>query len=286
MAKARGIRRFFGLGAVAAACSLSLALGYHLGRTQGTRTLAALGTSTEAENSEIKLLLSGNQLPLVLSAMGLKPDDPGSKQRNIYFFDTPGLHLLSAGLIYRARLKSDGDGDTTIKLLGARDGEFDPDLARRDGFKCEWDASPEAGAAGRRNCSYTHDQSALDFSRVLVAQKRSPDSLLSSRQRDFFDQAAAARLGGRQDQDGWWSSLRALGPIQSTTWKADATLELWEIPGSARILEISVRVPRTEAEQAGRQLEEWLAKNHLQPAAEQYSKTEWVLRRLSDQPRR
>ena len=283
--------RWYGVVSIISACTLSLGLGILLGRGDHLRSPAAasLKGDLETEMAEIKLELSPADLRAVLGLLELQGPDSEPKRRTITPFDSRDLQLHREGIVLRSRVKPDGDGDTTIKIRDIQNGQLDPDLHSRKGFKCEKDRGTRPDS-GSRNCSYSDDRSALEFAHVLVMKDRPLTSLFSSKQLRYFEDSALPRLGGREP----WNSLQLMGPVSSSTWKAEApfapdlelTVELWEIPGVNRMLELSLRAPIHEADEAAGRLEEWARRNQLQPLHSQASKTEWVLRHFAGQLRR
>ena len=279
--------------AITTACALSLGLGIFLGRSGDLRAPAAASLKSDEASSEsmaeIKLELAPGDLAGLLKLLDLPRESSSAKQRTITFFDSRDLALLQEGIILRARVNPDGDGETTIKLRDLRDEEFDSSLHSRDGFKCEWDRGTRPDP-GHRNCSYSDDRGALEFAHVLVIKDRPLTTLFSSKQLKYFEDSALPRLRMKDP----WESLQPMGPVRSSTWKAAApfapdlelTVELWEIPGVNRMLEISVRAPATESDDAASRLEEWIRRNQLQVLHSQASKTVWVLKHFAGQSRR
>ena len=273
-------------------------VGYQLGQNSKLRSPASLASlasspssapsalftdSSATEFDEIKVEIPFSQFNKLNQIEG-KKDQP--KERQIYFFDTHELAFFDQGVILRARINESGEGDTTIKIKDLDDRDIDPELKSRDGFKCEWDRNLEPDS-GTRNCSYTHDQQALDFARVLISKKNSVESLFTSKQLRFLESRRAIQP---------WQQVQALGPVSSSTWKVQApfdpslemTIELWEISGAARILELSVRSPHgpvgSQTESTSKLFESWLKKStieHKTGSKGGVSKTEWVPRHFS-----
>lgn len=240
------------------------------GRAPASRELA----KKDSEKAEVKLQIDPTDLARVLGE--LEAQNAKSKNRRIYFFDSPELSLFSQGIILRARLnesgKDAGEGDTTVKI------REDAKPLDRDGFKCEWDIAQTA----KRACSYTKDRSALDFARVLVSQDRSIDSLFSSKQLDYLEDHLAAPVS--------WDSLQILGPIYSKSWKfkignddEEWSVELWEIPGVTKFLELSARSDLQESDHTFSTLRSWCESKGIRWIQNSTTKTEWVLKYFSKQ---
>ncbi len=77
---------------------------------QGKITNMLLG----AEAIEIKATIADAQIDNALTRLNLTVDN--DEERYIYFFDTPGLDLLAAGIIARARRTVGDEHDSTIKF--------------------------------------------------------------------------------------------------------------------------------------------------------------------------
>ena len=269
----------------ATACSLSLGVGFYMGSGSSHRAPAS---TPAVRKTEIKLELSPSDLPRLLEALELsKKEKSKPRERRIYFFDTPTLELYRSGIILRARLESDSDGDSTVKVRTPEEqlGRF-AEFEDTKGFKCEWDQavfrSPEN--SGKLHCSLSKDQSALAFAHGLVARDRPLSSLYTSKQLDFLNQSASLPIA--------WENLKILGPVQSTTWESEEssfgralTVELWEIAGSGvRILELSLKVDSEESSDDSQKILRWIHERGLKPLDSGRSKTQWVLERLTVSP--
>src|SRR5262245_49057611 len=78
--------------------------------TKGRVAREMAGTS----DVEIKATIPTHQVRNTLRAHGL--DQNNDDERYIYFFDTPELDLLSAGIVVRARRRIGDQHDTTVKF--------------------------------------------------------------------------------------------------------------------------------------------------------------------------
>jgi len=251
-----------------------------------SRSLASSSPPTGApsEKAEVKLQLEPQDLSRVLDSLSAEKED--AKLRRIFFFDTPDLSLFSEGVILRARIheqgKKSGEGDTTVKIRDPR--AVNHSDLDREGFKCEWDIA----ASAKRACSYTQDRGALDFARVLIKQDHSVKTLLTSKQRDFLQDHLSSKTA--------WESLKILGPIYSRAWKLESPLlhsqdrsdpewsiELWELPGVARFLELSTRSELGDADTTLADLRDWCQNHGIRLTQNPSTKTEWVLKYFSKQ---
>ena len=79
--------------------------------TQGKVARAIEG----AESIEFKATISDHQIDGALARFGLTARN--DEERYIYFFDTPDLALLGAGIIARARRTVGDEHDSTVKFL-------------------------------------------------------------------------------------------------------------------------------------------------------------------------
>ena len=94
-----------------------------------------------AEAIEIKATVPDRQIRMALKRFGL--DRSNDEQRYIYFFDTPGLDLLRAGIITRARRIVGDTHDCTVKLRPVEPADVASKWRKYRDFKNEADASEE-----------------------------------------------------------------------------------------------------------------------------------------------
>ena len=92
-----------------------------------------------AEAIEIKATIPDNQIENALIRFNLTLDN--DEERYIYFFDTPTLDLLKAGIIARARRVVGGDHDSTVKFRPVEPEDVSDKWRKANGFKIEADAS-------------------------------------------------------------------------------------------------------------------------------------------------
>ena len=86
---------------------------------------------------EIKLTIRPDQELLAERAMEVTEDTADA--RRVYFFDTSDLDLFKAGVVLRARLVTDGDDDSTVKLRAMEAASVSEDWRGSKGFKLEAD---------------------------------------------------------------------------------------------------------------------------------------------------
>lgn len=103
--------------------------------TQGRIARAMTGAGA----IEIKATLPHHQIKSALKRFGLKIDPDA--QRFIYFFDTPTLDLMHAGVIVRARRVVGDDHDSTVKFRPVVPDKVSSKWTKYKDFKIEADAS-------------------------------------------------------------------------------------------------------------------------------------------------
>jgi hypothetical protein len=174
--------------------------------------------------------------------------DPVEAQpRQVYFFDTPDLQLVRAGLVVRARRIAGGKGDTVVKLRPVEPGDVPPNLRNDPAFKIEVDALPGGFVC---SASFKGRSSGQDI-RDAVAGRKKLSKLFSKAQRAFYSEHAPAGV----DMD----SLVPLGPTFvlkgsfATHMGIDGksvrsmTTEVWLYPDGSRILELSTKAAPNNA---------------------------------------
>jgi hypothetical protein len=88
---------------------------------------------------EVKATIPGDQVDAALYRFNLTVDN--DQERYIYFFDTPDLELLKAGIITRARRIVGDQHDSTVKFRPVVPSNIPPEWSKLKGFKLEADAS-------------------------------------------------------------------------------------------------------------------------------------------------
>src|SRR5688572_11478322 len=92
-----------------------------------------------ADTIEIKATIADRRIREALARFGLTAGN--DEERYIYFFDTPRLALLGAGIIARARRVVRGAHDSTIKFRPVQPADIARKWRRYRDFKVEADAS-------------------------------------------------------------------------------------------------------------------------------------------------
>jgi hypothetical protein len=184
------------------------------------------------ERTELKCLVHPDDTDKVLQALGLM--GPG-EAREIHFFDSPDLALLSRGLIVRTRRAADGGAgsDLTLKVRGdAPAAAASAQYAAALGETTKLEGDKVVGKPAVASFSVTRDVDAAAIDATIAAL-----TALFSLGALFAPPVA----------------LRAFGPIASTAWKVKDTwglhsvaVEQWTI-GAHRLVELSTH-PKDDAE--------------------------------------
>jgi hypothetical protein len=214
--------------------------------------------------AEIKLLVDPYDIDYVRDLVGLEREM--AEEREVYFYDTPGLEMNEQGLVLRARKIKDDADDSTVKMRPMAADEVDPSWFALEKFKCEIDVSLAKVVS---SCSFRVGQDAGEIDQV-AAGERVIDKLFSSQQEAF-----AAEYGPEVP----WDQLVPLGPSEAWVWKIEAsslpdvmTAELWQFPGE-ELLELSLKVPVDDSDRTLDDLLGWLADRDIGVAGVQGSKT-------------
>jgi hypothetical protein len=243
--------------------------------TPGDAAQDADKTDRAAGGPRVELKLTIDPAATARARSRLRLHDATSEVRRIWFYDTPGLDLLEAGAILRARDVEGGEDDSTVKLRPLDAAAVDASWLAVDGFKCEIDRVPGRSVS---SCSLSVDQDEGEIAEV-GAGERPIDKLFSGEQEDLF-----AAHGPRVD----WAALVALGPVPARVWKIETaalpeklTAELWSLPDGAEVLELSMKVDAPDADAAQVALLEWIVRRGLPLAGDQESKTRRALELLA-----
>ena len=216
-------------------------------------------------NFEAKLLLVPTEvqaaIPLLRATRELRT--------RIYFYDTPGLDLLSKGLILR--LRQGASSDLTVKLRPRLGKQFSDPSSGNERYKCEVEIT-----GGVEKHSYSVG--------TRYSAGRVPETgddllhLLSSGQKRLLEDSQI-----RID----WTKVKQVADIQSTSWTVRAqaplkkfSMELWEWP-NGRVLEVSTKAAPNAGRAAYTELESLAKRKGLALSAVQQSKTATALEEMS-----
>jgi len=234
--------------------------------TRGRFTRAVAG----ADALEIKATIPDRQVRQALARFGLTARN--DEERYIYFFDTPGLDLLGAGIIARARRVVGDAHDSTVKFrpvdpaaVGSRWRKF------RD-FKIEADAS-ESGLV--KSASFSMPVSKGLIKRV--ADGRKPIAAIFNVEQEEFLTTTAGRAID-------FTRLAVLGPLLAQRWEFEdpacpwpITAELWKRGDGKRLMEVSIKAPVAQAAVAVAGFMAFLAEVGAERDRNEQSKTRWAL---------
>jgi hypothetical protein len=234
--------------------------------TQGRVAKAAAG----AEQIEIKATVPNHQIVPALRRFGLTAAN--DEERFIYFFDTPRLELLGAGIITRARRVIGDEHDSTVKFRPVVPEDVGKEWRKYRGFKIEADAS-ENGMVKSASFSMPVEKGVI---KRVAAGKRSIAALFTGEQEAFL-----ARIAGREID---FSQLVVLGPLHAQRWEVKdpacpwpMTVELWRRGDGKRLLEVSIKTPVIQAAAAIGGFMAFLAEVGAERDREQQTKTRWAL---------
>jgi len=223
-----------------------------------------------AEAIEIKATIADAQIDNALTRFNLTVDN--DEERYIYFFDTPGLDLLAAGIIARARRTVGDEHDSTIKFRPVVPEEVSQDWRKYKGFKIEADAS-EKGVV--KSASFTMPVK-KGVIKAVAAGKEPIEKLFAKEQEAFL-----AEMGSKPID---FLSLTVLGPLQANRWQFEVpacpwklTAELWRREDGARLMEVSIKTPVIQAAAAIAGFKAFLAELGAEHDSNQQSKTQWAL---------
>jgi hypothetical protein len=235
------------------------------------------------EAIEIKATIPQRQVAAALKRYKLT--ERNDEQRYIYFFDTPGLDLLEAGIVARARRVVGDEHDSTIKFRPVDPGKVDRKWRKYRDFKIEADAS-EKGLVKSASFSMPVPKGLI---KRVAAGKRGIAALFTEEQEAFL-----AEMSARIPD---FSQLEVLGPLVAQRWDFEdaacpwpITAELWRRADGARLMEVSVKAPAIQAAAVVAGFMAFLAEVGAERDRDEKAKTRWALdfycRRLQKKARR
>lgn len=149
-----------------------------------------------AEAIEIKATIPGAQIAAALRRFGLS--EHNDEERYIYFFDTPALDLLGAGIIVRCRRVMGDEHDSTIKFRPVDPRRIATRWHRFRDFKIEADASE---ASFIKSASFS-----MPVARGLikrVAGGKRPVQAVFTKEQEEFLHSVAERDQSEQAKTRW-----------------------------------------------------------------------------------
>ena len=223
-----------------------------------------------AEAIEIKATVPEHQVEPAVARFGRSGAD--EVERIIYFFDTPKLDLLAAGIIARARRIPGGEHDSTVKFRPVNPSSIDADWRNYRGFKIEADASEKAVV---KSASLSMPV-AKGLIKDVVAGESPIASLFTQEQRKFLLAMATREID--------YSSVSVLGPLAARRWRFEdpgcpwpITGELWTREDGERLLEVSIKAPIAQAAAAVAGFMAFLAEVGAERDTKEQTKTRWAL---------
>jgi CYTH domain len=219
----------------------------------------------ETCSEEVKVLLLPTQVQAAVPSLRARGETHG----RVDFYDTPGLDLLSKGVILRLRERE--EIDITTKLRPVSGEKIVNPSGGRERYECEIDLNDGVEAP-----SYS-----VQAKYVALKAPETGEGLfqvLTGGQKKLLEES-----GVPID----WKRVKRFAAIRLTSWKARGeaplgklSLELWEWPGGS-VLEVSAKVATDEGQAAYRELRELAKKNGLALSADQRSKTAIALRAIN-----
>jgi hypothetical protein len=235
-------------------------------KTRGRVARAMAG----ADAIEIKATIPDHQIAEALKRYKLTPRN--DEERYIYFFDTPKLGLLDAGIIMRARRIVGDAHDSTVKFRPVEPSSVGEEWRKFRDFKVEADAS-EKGLV--KSASFSMPAAKGLIRRVAVG-KRPIRELLTPEQRAFIAKTAKHKID--------FDALAVLGPLRAHRWRFEdpacpwpITAELWIREDRQRMMEMSIKAPAVQAAAAVGGFMAFLAEVGAERDKEQQTKTRWAL---------
>ncbi len=223
-----------------------------------------------ADAIEIKATIPERQVAVALARYGLTEDN--DEERYIYFFDTPALDLLAAGIIARARRVVGDEHDSTIKFRPVDPAQVPNQWRKYRGFKIEADASEKSLV---KSASFTMPVAKGLIKRVVAGE--APIAALFSQEQQLFLLSMANR---KIDH----SKVIVLGPLSAHVWKFEEpacpwplTAELWRREDGATLVEASIKAPIVQAAAAMAGFMAFLAEVGAERDTGQQAKTRWAL---------
>jgi hypothetical protein len=223
-----------------------------------------------ADAIEIKATIPNHQIRDALRRFGLSADN--DEERYIYFFDTPKLDLLDAGIITRARRVVGDAHDCTIKFRPINPGDVGAKWRQYRDFKIEADASEKSLV---KSASFSMPAAKGLIKRVAIG-KRPIAEIFTKDQQAFLMEIAGRKID--------FSTLAVLGPLMASRWKFTnpacpwpITAELWRRADRQRLMEVSIKAPAVQAAVAVGGFMAFLAEFGAERDNNQQTKTRWAL---------
>jgi len=223
-----------------------------------------------ADDIEIKATIPDHQIRQALARFGLTASN--DEERYIYFFDTPKLDLLGAGIIARARRVVGGAHDSTVKFRPVNPTDVGPKWRKYKDFKIEADASETSLV---KSASFSMPVAKGQIKRV-AGSKKAISEIFTVEQEEFLTSIAGHKID--------FASLVVLGPLIAERWQFEdpgcpwpITAELWKRGDGKRLMEVSIKAPAVQAATAVGGFMAFLAEVGAERDKSQQTKTRWAL---------
>ena len=223
-----------------------------------------------ADAIEIKATIPDHQIRQALERFQLTASN--DEERYIYFFDTPKLELLDAGIIARARRVVGDTHDSTVKFRPVDPANVGQKWRRFPDFKIEADASETSLV---KSASFSVPVLKGHIKRVVVG-KKPISAIFSPAQMKFLNKVAGHEIAFR--------SLVVLGPLIAQRWRFEdpgcpwpITAELWRRGDGKRMMELSIKARAAQAAVAVGGFMAFLAEVGAERDKDQQTKTRWAL---------
>ena len=230
----------------------------------------------DVDGVELKVTVPESAQLDAARALGIDP--LAGQLRQVYFFDTPDLELLSGGLVLRARRIQGRRGDAVVKMRPVVPREL-PQALRKDArFTVELDAMPGAFV-----CSGTLKRKAGNAEvQEVVSGAGGLRELFTAGQRSLVE---------AHSRPGVFDDLTVLGPILvvKAGFAPDEldrrmVAELWLYPDGSRLLELSTKCEPRDAFYAAAQARAFLGGHGIDLSGEQETKTRKALTFFAGRP--
>jgi hypothetical protein len=228
-----------------------------------------------AEAIEIKATVPDRQVGQALARFGLNKRN--DEERIIYFYDTPALALLAAGIIARARRVIGGGHDSTVKFRPIDPAAIGSRWRKYRDFKIEVDASERALV---KSASFSMPVEKGLIRRVAAGGKPIA-AVFTAEQEEFLSTVARRRID--------FAELVVLGPLTAQRWRFEdpacpwpITAELWRREDGEQLMEVSIKVPIVQAAVAIGGFMAYLAEVGAERDDSEQTKTRWAMAYYAD----
>jgi len=223
-----------------------------------------------ADSIEIKATVPDHQIRQALARFNLTTNN--DEERLVYFFDTPKLDLLGAGIIARARRVVGDIHDSTVKFRPVNPADVSQKWRRYPDFKIEADASE---ATLVKSASFSMPVLKGHIKRVAIG-KKPISAIFTQAQLRFLEKIAGHKID--------FGSLVVLGPLIAQRWRFEdpgcpwpITAELWTRGDGKRMMELSIKARAPHAAVAVGGFMAFLAEVGAERDKDQQTKTRWAL---------